>query len=160
LAVEVSLMPKKHDHTKGKAHIRKTKEMMRSPAYRDLRPAERALLDELLLICDGPNNGKISLEVRQAAKLIRCTKGTVSKAFHSLAAHGFIENTRGDRWQDRVAREWRLTSVHWQGREPTNDWMRWQPGACVFDVPARQKKKGRSHNEVQTVSNQGTDVLH
>ncbi len=152
---------KMHDHTKGKSHIRKTKEMMQSPAYRNLKPIARALMDELLLIYQGSNNGQIFLEVREAARRINCHKDSASRAFHELAEHGFIKLTRGDMWQSRKSREWRITFVYHQGREPTNDWMRWEPEKPVFTTPRRRgKNKTRSQNQGQTVLNGGTNTTN
>ncbi len=156
----------KHDHTNGKAHIRKTWEMMRSPAYRDLSVHARCLLDELLLCFNGYNNGSIFIEIRQAAKLIKCSKNTISKIFYELTEHGFIKLSEGSRWQQRKAREWWITCVYQpDGREPTNDWLRWKPDQPVFSTPRTQEslppdlgqKKPRSQMRGQTVPNGRAD---
>jgi hypothetical protein len=80
-----------------------------------------------------------------AAKLIRANKDTASKAFRSLAEHGFIALTKGEYWQERLAREWRLTFEECNGREPTDDWKRWRPGQPVVTLP----KKSRSQTKGQ-----------
>jgi hypothetical protein len=148
----------KHDHTNGKAHIRKTWEMMRSPAYRDLSATARCLLDELLLRFNGHNNGSIFLEVRQAAKMINCGKNTIARSFYELAEHGFIKLSEESSWQQRKAREWWITCVYQpDGREPTNDWQRWESDNPVFGTPKVKNPLSPIGDRKKPVPQSGTD---
>ena len=109
-----------------------------SPAYRDLKPPAKALLIEFLRICyPVARNGHLSISVSNASKLLNVSKPTASKAFHDLAEHGFLVLTEGQYWQERKAREWRLTIKSCIGRDPTNEWLRWQAGCPVVEI---QKK--------------------
>lgn len=115
--------------------------ILASPAYRDLKPAERCLLTEFQRIFRPWRNGQLSISVVNAAQLIHVNKDTASTAFWSLAAHGFIALTRGEYWQERLAREWRLTFECCNGREPTNDWRRWKPGQPVVTLPNKSRSQ-------------------
>ena len=108
--------------------IRKHEEWLASPAYRDLRPVERCLLEEFQRVYLPSRNGRLSISVEKAAKELRCNKDTASRAFYALVEHGFIVLTKGHLWQQRLAREWRLTLQECDGRLPTDDWKRWSKG--------------------------------
>ena len=120
-------------------------EILASPAYRDLTPAARSLLTEFQRIYRPSRNGQLSIAVVNAAQLIKVHKDTALKQFNSLAEHGFIVLTKGAYWQERLAREWRLTFEECNGREPTDDWKRWRPGQPVVTLP----KKSRSQTKGQ-----------
>ncbi len=138
------MAPRNKDTSLGRNFVGKSRAMMQSPAFRDLRPVARALLDELIFIFNGSNNGEIHLAVRIAAKKINCHPDTAGNAFKELSRHGFIKHTRGDNWQAKKSREWRITCKKHNGQEPTNDWIEWEPGKPVFKVPQRYNKKPRS----------------
>jgi len=118
-------------------------EILASPAYRDLNPVARCLLTELQRIYRPSRNGRLSISVMNAAKLIRVNKDTASKAFRSLAEHGFIVLTKGAYWQERLAREWRLTFSEFNGREPTDDWKRWRLDQPVVTLPNKSQSQTR-----------------
>jgi len=120
--------------------------ILASPAYRDLKPAARCLLTEFQRISRPWRNGQLSISVVNAARLIRVNKDTAGKYFRSLAEHGFIVLTRGAYWQERLAREWRLTFEKCNGREPTNDWMRWKPGQPVVTLPKKSRSQTRGQS--------------
>ena len=121
-------------------------EILASPAYRDLNPVARCLLIEFQRIYRPSRNGRLSISVMNAAKLIRVHKDTASKAFRSLAEHGFIVLTRGEYWQERLAREWRLTFSEYNGREPTDDWKRWKPDQPVVTLPNKSRSQTRGQS--------------
>ena len=127
-------------------------EMLSSPAYRDLNCKARSLLIEFMRIFLPSRNGRLSITVVNAAQLLRVNKDTASTMFRSLAEHGFIALTRGEYWQERLAREWRLTFECCNGREPTDDWRRWEPGQSVLTLP----RKSRSQNRGQIVPIRGS----
>jgi len=131
--------------------IQKHEEWLASPAYRDLRPVERCLLEEFQRIYRDTRN-RLSISVENAAKLLRVNKDTAAKAFHGLVEHGFLVLVKGHLWQQRLAREYRLTIEKFDGRQPTDDWKRWSKGNPVNQVP----KKVRSQNKVQNDPKIGT----
>jgi hypothetical protein len=95
-------------------HVRFYEWMLKSAAYRALRPIERALLTEFGRLHNGINNGQIALGEREAAKLLGVSsKEAASRALLALEAHGFIAKTKAsafnlkDRSESR-ATEWRL----------------------------------------------------
>lgn len=118
-------------------------EILASPAYRDLTPVARCLLTEFQRIYRPTRNGHLSISVVNAAQRIKVNKDTAAKAFRSLAEHGFIVLTKGAYWQERLAREWRLTFEPCNGREPTDDWKGWKPGQPVVTLPNKSRSQTR-----------------
>ena len=146
-------MPKRNIKQKrSDPFIQKHEEWLASPAYRDLRPVERCLLEEFQRVYKPGRNGRLSISVEKASKELRCNKDTASRAFYALVEHGFIVLTKGHLWQQRLAREWRLTLQECDGRLPTDDWKRWSKGNPVNHAP----KKVRSQNKVQNDPKIGT----
>ena len=127
--------------------MRKWEEILSSPAYRDLRPVDRCVLEELQRVYRPNRNGQLSLSVRNAEKLVHANKDTVSKAFDNLAAHGFIELARGEYWQEGKAREWRLTFEPCNGREPTDEWRTWEPGKIIYSTPKRNRTRSQTRGQ-------------
>lgn len=121
--------------------MRKWEEILGSPAYRHLKPVDRCVLEELQRVYRPNRNGQLSLSVRNAEKLVHANKDTVSRAFDTLAAHGFIELVRGEYWQEGKAREWRLTFEPCNGREPTDEWRTWEPGKIIYSTPKRNRTR-------------------
>jgi hypothetical protein len=113
------------------SYIRKWAEWMESPAYRDLKPPARCLLDEFQLIYRPGRNGQLSISTRRAAELLRVSENTAKNAFYELVEHGFIALTKDEMFVQRMAREWRLTIEPSNGHEPTDDWRKWAPGKPV-----------------------------
>jgi hypothetical protein len=135
-------MPKQIRRKGG--YVRKWEEVLSSPAYRNLKPVDRCVLEELQRVYRPNRNGQLSLSVRNAEKLVHANKDTITKAFDNLAAHGFIELVRGEYWQEGKAREWRLTFEPCSGREPTDEWRAWQPGKIIFSTPKRKKTRSQT----------------
>lgn len=108
-----------------------------SPAYRNLTCAARCLLQEFQLIHRPGRNGYLSISVNKAMVLLKVSKKTARRAFHELAEHGFLVLVKGEYWQERLAREWRLTIEPWNGREPTDDWQKWEAGAPLVVLPKK-----------------------
>lgn len=111
-------------------HIRKqTKEaffkidqsLFHSAAFRSLSCVERCLLLELYSLYL-PARPDVFLSVKDAGKRLRVKPTTAGKAFYSLADKGFIKLTRGQLWQQRVSREWRLTFKEYYKQPPTHEW--------------------------------------
>ena len=121
------------------SYIRKWAEWMESPAYRDLRPPARCLLDEFQLIYRPGRNGHLSIGTRRAAKLLCVSENTTKNAFYELVEHGFLALSKGEIFTQRMAREWRLTIEPCNNHEPTDDWRRWEHGKPVAII---KKKRG------------------
>ena len=124
-------------------YIQRHEDWLSSPAYRDLKPIARCLLEEFQRIYRPDRNGKLSISVLKAAKLINASKESVSRAFYELAEHGFLKPMKDAYWIERMAREWTLTFESLNGREPTDDWKNWTPGIPVFELPRPKKIKIR-----------------
>lgn len=104
------------------------RDVVKSPAYLDLKPVARCLLDELQSNCysDARNNGWLSLSTANAAKLLKSDEKTVMRAFKDLESHGFIVLIKGQMWQQRKAREWRITYLPYKDQKPTDEWKSWK----------------------------------
>ena len=141
------------------------REVVESPAYRDLKPPARCLLNEFLLINNTYRNGQLSISTKNARKAINVSEETAGKAFHSLAEHGFIVLTKGELWQERKAREWRITFEECKGREPTDEWKKWEPGNPLVNRPpkkSRPEKQGQNDpkNGGRLLGKQGQKVVN
>jgi len=101
----------------------------RSPAWRSLSPAATKLWPEIRSRFNGWNNGKISLSLDEAARLLHMGKATASRAFLELESKGFIVMTKKGHWYGRQASLWRITDRHCDGHAPTNEWKQWRPAA-------------------------------
>ena len=128
------------------SYIRKWAVWMESPAYRDLKPPARCLLDEFLLIYRPGRNGYLSISVRNAVKRLRVSENTAKNAYYELVEHGFLVLAKGEIYAQRKAREWRLTIEPCNGHEPTDDWRQWEPGKPVATI-FRKKTWGQKHGQ-------------
>ena len=66
------------------SYMRKWAEWMESPAYRDLRPAARCLLDEFQLIYRPGRNGSLNISTRQEQDRVPQGKRRGRPAFYEL----------------------------------------------------------------------------
>ena len=134
-------------------------EILASPAYRDLSTVAKCLLEEFQRIYRRGRNGTLSISVKRASKLLRVHKDTAGKAFYELAEHGFIKLKKGSYWRQRLAREWALTFGELNGREPTDDWGKWELGKPVVKLSMKPRyKKSRSGIKVQNCPNNRTKL--
>jgi|GEM_PF-417039 len=101
------------------------REMIRSPTYHALGLPARNLIPILQDVWN-PSEGAIHYSVERAATALKVSKGTASKAFKELWEHGFLQCVNESDWMNGKAREWRLTWMEFQGREPTDEWAHWQ----------------------------------
>lgn len=85
--------------------------MMKSPAWRSLKPVDRVLYLEVAMLYNGSNNGRLALSTRDAAERCNAHRDTIGLAFRRLEAAGFIEcaTPGGFSRKTRHATEWRLT---------------------------------------------------
>lgn len=98
--------------------------VIRSEAYLDMSLAARELMLHLQDVWKD-YEPVIHYSVRQAAKVLGVSVGTATGAFKTLEAHGFIRMVEEGDWMSGQAREWRLTWMSSNGREPTNEWKGW-----------------------------------
>ena len=96
-------------------------EIFESAAFRSLNCTARSLLFELFSHYK-PASETVYLSVRRAGKRLGVHPDTAAKAFSILSDRGFIVLTNHARWQQRIARKWRLTWQSFNGQEPTDDW--------------------------------------
>lgn len=103
--------------------------ILKTPAWRSLPPASRALYVEIAQRYNGSNNGEISMSVREAAELIHVAKDTATKSFHELEAKGFIRrNVCGSfNWKLKHATTWILTEHPFRHEVANKDFARWSP---------------------------------
>ena len=127
--------PLSRKYKRNGGYVQKHEEWLSSPAYRDLKPIARCLLEEFQRIYRPDRNGKLSISVANACILVNASKESLSNAFYELAKHGFIKPTKDAYWMERMAREWTLTFEPLNGREPTDDWKKWEVDKPVFDLP-------------------------
>jgi DNA-binding Lrp family transcriptional regulator len=99
---------------------------------------------ELRCRYNGANNGRLSLSFRQAAERLGLGKSTVARAFKELVEKGFLKLRRAwSRWYGRLATEWILTDIKYDGYPATRDWQNWRPPA----KPEKQKSVPRRHRQ-------------
>lgn len=107
--------------------------MMKSQAYRSLKPGPRALLLEIMRRYNGSNNGRIGLGLREAAAALAMSdRQAIARYFSELEEKGFIRATRrsGFNLKDpnsRTATEWALTQYPVGDALATKEFMSWVP---------------------------------
>ncbi len=101
------------------------KRLISSPAYLDLCAQAKALIP--LLQQHWRHDKPVDYGLREAARLIPCSRKLASRAFNELDDSGFIECVGTSLFNSRdgsKARQWRLTWLPYNGRAPTNEWER------------------------------------
>jgi Helix-turn-helix domain len=105
--------------------------IMRSTAFRSLKPTARAAYLEVCFCCDGSNNGRIQMSARILAERLGVEKSTAARALKNLIEHGFIQVTRQSAFsvKTKMCSEYRLTAFlcNVTGDLPSKEFMRWQP---------------------------------
>jgi len=140
-------MAKSKQYRRKGGYIAKYEEMLESLAYRDLSTVERCLLEEFQRIYRPGRNGVLSISTRRASELLNVTEPTACNAFYGLTAHGFIKLDKEHLWQERKAREWQLTFEPCNGREPTDEWLSWNPDD-PYPVPFRKKPRPKKRGQI------------
>jgi DNA-binding transcriptional ArsR family regulator len=113
--------------------------MARSDAFRRLGGPALKVLVELRCRFRGFNNGKVTLSMDEAARLLGLSKGTVNRALGELQDKGFIRLKRRGQWYGRRASEWTLTMCPLDGLPASNDWRLWKSPNAL-----REAKKSNS----------------
>ena len=102
--------------------------MRESYSYESMPPTAKVLMD--LLQMQWRNDRPVAYGVREAGQKIGCKPETAGKAFKALQDRGFIVCETESLFNSRTgskAREWRLTWMPFQNRNPTHDWEKWKP---------------------------------
>jgi hypothetical protein len=102
--------------------------MRESYVYESMPATAKVLMD--LLHLQWRNDRPVGYGVREAANKIGCTANTASKAFIVLLERGFIVCHAQSFFSSKTGsktREWRLTWMPFECRNPTHDWEKWQP---------------------------------
>jgi len=102
--------------------------MRESYVYESMQPVAKVLMD--LLQLQWRNDRPIAYGVREAAKKIGCKPDTAGRAFKILQERGFIVCVNESLFNSKTGsktREWRLTWMPFEYRNPTHDWEKWQP---------------------------------
>jgi predicted RNA binding protein YcfA (HicA-like mRNA interferase family) len=102
--------------------------LARSEAFRSLPGPALKVFVELRCRFNGGNNGKLTLSLDEAARLLGLSKTTAKRAFTDLEARGFIKLRVKGSWYGRKASEWILTTIPLNGVPSTNEWKQWQSG--------------------------------
>lgn len=102
--------------------------MRESYSYQSMSPTAKVLMD--LLQMQWRNDRPVAYGVREAGQKIGCKPETAGKAFKVLQERGFIVCETESLFNSRTgskAREWRLTWMPFDFRNPTHDWEKWKP---------------------------------
>jgi hypothetical protein len=102
--------------------------MRESFVYESMPPVAKVLMD--LLQLQWRNDRPVAYGVREAAKKIGCKPDTAGKAFKILQERGFIACVNESLFNSKTGsktREWRLTWMPFEYRDPTHDWKKWPP---------------------------------
>ncbi|MCQ8128156.1 hypothetical protein [Methylomonas rivi] len=100
--------------------------MRESYAYETMPSEAKVLMD--LLQMQWRNERPVAFGVREAAKKIGCAVNTASRSFNILHERGFIVCENESLFNSKTgskAREWRLTWMPFEHRNPTHDWEKW-----------------------------------
>lgn len=110
-------------------------EILLSPAYRSLDPVARALLNEIVMLENGRNNGSLWLGVKDAIdRLGMSDPRPIMNAFDLLRSVGLIAMTKDAHFSVKAAetsraRCWRLTWRPFDGKPASDEWRDYQPPA-------------------------------
>jgi len=99
--------------------------MLLSPAFLSLSGSAVRLWLLLRTRFNGGNNGRLTLSLEEAAKILKMGKATVFDAFAELERKGFVVCTKRGQWYGRRASEWAVTDLGVDGEIPTRKWRQW-----------------------------------
>lgn len=127
-------------------------DMLLSPAWRSLGGSSARVWLLLRTRFSGGNNGRLTLSLEEAARLLHMGKATVLAAFTELEAKGFVVCTRRGQWYGRLASEWAVTDKGVNGEMPTYAWRRWQPSDVAVNPNGQGKTERGSVTEPSRVA--------
>lgn len=105
------------------------RQLIRSSAYRALSPEARCLLIELHDVWqpDKP----IHFSTRRLREALGISQTGAVRAFREALELGFVRLANESDWLNGKAREWILTWMPYNGREPTADWISASEKLCA-----------------------------
>lgn len=118
-------------------------------AWRAMSLGARSLYIALKRRCSykNPNNGRLFLPQRKAAKELGSHHNQIARWFRELQHFGFIEMTTpgflGIEGKGQSPR-WRLTEIGYMRDPPTQDYARWDGTPFVDKTKSRARKPARS----------------
>ena len=105
--------------------------LLRSVAWRNLKPVPRAAYIEVCFCYDGTNNGRIQMSARNLGDRLGVDKATASRALKQLETNGFIFVTRKSHFSQKLktCSEYRLTAFkcNVSGDLASKEFTRWKP---------------------------------
>ena len=118
----------KKGRSKHTRHVRINHWMLKTDAWRSLKPAEIAVFLILLERYNGGNNGMIGLSIRDAARLAHISQNTVSKSLQALIDKGFVKRRYKGSFSQKVHRasEYELTHVPYGKGLATKEFASWE----------------------------------
>lgn len=102
--------------------------MRESAAYVSMPATAKVLMD--LLHLQWRNEKPVAYGVREASQKLKCNASTAGKAFKILQERGFIVCDAESFFNSKTgskAREWRLTWMPFDYKNPTHNWEKWEP---------------------------------
>lgn len=113
----------------------------KSEAFRSLSVFERSVFFEILATFNGYNNGRIVISQRQIAEALgNSNYRKISRAIAVLMERGLISISEESIWQERRAREYRLTFISTgippHSRPATNEYQHWSKKKAADGVAA------------------------
>ena len=103
--------------------------LLKSLAWRSMKPVARCAYIEIAFGYDGSNNGHIQMAARILGDRLGMDKATASRAINELQAKGFIEISKRSSFDFKLkqCQEYRLTAFRCDvtGELPTKTFMRW-----------------------------------
>jgi biotin operon repressor len=101
--------------------------MLHSPAWRSLSGSAVKVFLELRTRFHGANNGRLTLSLDEAARLLGLGKATVKRALEELQEKGLVVQTRRGQWYGRLASTWATTDKPIEGMGSVQGWTTWRP---------------------------------
>lgn len=144
---------------KDPKHVRLYRWLLKSEAWRTLKPGPKALLIELYGLYNGDNNGELFLSEREAAKRINLSKLTARRYFEELTIRGFIKPHHKGAFNVKapIATTWILTEFDYNNNRGTKDFMKWpeEKNTGIKNIPAGYKNYTSSKKNVVQFSDTG-----
>tara|TARA_R110002096_G_scaffold435828_1_gene663693 strand:- start:153 stop:563 length:411 start_codon:yes stop_codon:yes gene_type:complete len=129
ILITINPMGNNRRNKKTDSFVQLPRHLIKSKAYRALKPISRAMFVEFLYKYIGNNNGEIFMSVRMAAELLSCANNTAQKAIKDLIDKGFIiPRLKGSfTLKQRHATEWIVTLHGYNNQIATKEYMKWTP---------------------------------
>lgn len=119
-----------------------THSILNSDAWRCLSTEAICLFVEIRKRFNGRNNGEISLSMREAAEVAKCSKSSASRHLNQLVEYGFIDLHNKGLMRNRHASTWFLT-MEKSDTHPSYPTNRWRGVAVLADNRHTRSKQSR-----------------